>query len=357
MSEPLRVLIVEDSEDDALLLLRELKCGGYDPTFERVDAPAAMSEALDRQAWDIVLADFVMPRFSGLAALTLLKEKGLDLPFIIVSGKIGEDLAVEAMRSGAQDYLVKGKLGRLIPAVERELRDAASRRERRRAEDELRIDIAERQRAEEALKNSEQELKQSLEKLQATTEETIHAIALIVEMRDPYTSGHQRRVARLATAIAREMGFPKDRVAGIEMAADIHDVGKIYVPAEFLSKPSRLTETEFGLIKVHCRIGHDILKTIAFPWPIADIVLQHHERMDGSGYPSGLKGEDILIEARIMGVADVVEAMASHRPYRPAMGVDKALEELSKNVGVLYDPDVACACAKVFTKIGLWGDW
>jgi hypothetical protein len=202
-------------------------------------------------------------------------------------------------------------------------------------------------------KRAETELQRSLEKLQVTLEGTIHALASAVEMRDPYTAGHQRGVAQLACAIAKEMGLAEEQIEGIRMAGLIHDIGKINVPAEILSKPGTLNGLEFGLIKTHPQVGHDILNgTLEFPWPVAQIVLQHHERMDGSGYPQGLSGEEILLEARILGVADVVEAMASHRPYRPALSVSQALEEISQNRGILYDPEVVDACLKVFTEKG-----
>ncbi|MBI2865587.1 MAG: HD domain-containing protein [Chloroflexi bacterium] len=188
----------------------------------------------------------------------------------------------------------------------------------------------------------------ALERLQQAMEGTIRAIALTVEMRDPYTAGHQQRVAQLAVAIATEIGLTEEQVQGIRLAATIHDLGKIHVPAEILSKPSRLTAIEYNMIKTHPDAGFDILKTIDFPWPIAQIVLQHHERMDGSGYPHGLQGEDILLEARIVAVADTVEAMASHRPYRPTLGVDKALAEIATHRGVLYDPAVVDACLRLF---------
>ncbi len=174
----------------------------------------------------------------------------------------------------------------------------------------------------------------------------IQAIALTVETRDPYTSGHQIRVAKLAMMIAGEMNFSPDQVEGIKMAAEIHDIGKISVPAEILSKPSKLSDIEYQLIKIHPEAGYNIIKDIEFPWPIATIIVQHHERINGSGYPKGLKGEEILPEARILAVADVVEAIASHRPYRPAYGIDIAIEEISKNKGILYDPDIVDACLR-----------
>jgi putative nucleotidyltransferase with HDIG domain len=171
---------------------------------------------------------------------------------------------------------------------------------------------------------------------------------MTVEKRDPYTSGHQQRVADLTKAIAQELKLPADQIESIYMAAAIHDIGKISLPAEILVKPIQLSNIEISLIQAHAQAGYDILKGIEFPWPIADIVLQHHERMNGSGYPQGLAGDKILFEARIIGVADVVETMASHRPYRPSIGTDKALEEIAKNKGVLYDPLAVDACLVLF---------
>jgi putative nucleotidyltransferase with HDIG domain len=199
-------------------------------------------------------------------------------------------------------------------------------------------------------KKAEEELRHSVEKLRKITGATIQAMAQTVEVRDPYTAGHQRRVADLARAIATRMKLSSDRVDGIRLAGVIHDIGKISVPAEILSKPGLLTPLEFSLIKTHSQVGHDILKDIEFPWDIATMVLQHHERLDGSGYPQGVTGDRILLEARILTVADVVEAMASHRPYRPSLGLDKALEEIGGKKGRFYDPDVVDACVDLFTE-------
>ena len=199
-------------------------------------------------------------------------------------------------------------------------------------------------------KQAEQKIKQGYEKLQRTMEATINAISKIIEARDPYTAGHQLKVSKLAISIAQEMKLPEDKIEGIRIAALVHDIGKINTPAEILSKPSKLNEMEFSLIKNHPKTGYDILKNIDFPWPVARIVLQHHERLDGSGYPQGLKGDKILLEAKIIGVADVVEAMSSHRPYRPSLGIDKALEEIIQNKGILYDSEVVNASIKLFKE-------
>jgi PAS domain S-box-containing protein/putative nucleotidyltransferase with HDIG domain len=192
--------------------------------------------------------------------------------------------------------------------------------------------------------------KQNYERLLNNLKATIEAISLTVETRDQYTSGHQKRVTKLACAIATKMGLSEQKIEGINLAGIVHDIGKMYVPAEILSKPGRLNRIEFDMIKMHPQAGYDILKSVAFPWPIAQVVLQHHERMNGSGYPSGLSGDNILIESRIIAVADVVEAMASHRPYRPALGIDKALEEISQEKGVLYDSEVVEACLKLINE-------
>jgi HD-GYP domain-containing protein (c-di-GMP phosphodiesterase class II) len=199
-------------------------------------------------------------------------------------------------------------------------------------------------------KRMQQELQQSFESLKTAMHSTIQAISMTVEKRDPYTSGHQQRVANLAKVIAEELELPESQIECIYMAAAIHDIGKISLPAEILVKPIALSDIEISLIQAHSQAGYDILKGIEFPWAIADIVLQHHERMDGSGYPLGLPGDKIVLEARIICVADVVETMSSHRPYRPSIGMDKALEEITKNRGVLYDPRVVDACIKIFKE-------
>jgi PAS domain S-box-containing protein/putative nucleotidyltransferase with HDIG domain len=455
MSKPLRVLLVEDSEDDALLVIRELKKGGYDPVYDRVETAEAMHTALSEKTWDVILCDYKLPRFSGLDALNLYQERGIDIPFIIVSGAIGEETAVECMKAGALDYVMKNRLSRLVPAIERELKEAESRLQRKRAEEALRdseekyrlvVDNAgdaiivaqdgilkfvnpatiklfghpgetllskpfmefihpedrdmlyerytKRMRGEAVssvysfrimaldgsvkwveiraalipwegkpatlnflrditLQNQVEEYRiQSFERLRKAVGATVHAMSVAVETRDPYTAGHQRRVADLARAIATELGLSGERIDGLRMAGVIHDIGKISIPAEILSKPTRLTEIEFQLIKTHSQSGYDILKEIEFPWPIARIVLEHHERTDGSGYPNGLTGENLLMESKILAIADVVEAIASHRPYRAGLGMDAALDEITKNRAILYDAAAVEACLKLFKEKG-----
>jgi PAS domain S-box-containing protein len=591
MGKPLRVLMVEDSEDDVLLTVRALKKGGYDPAYERVETAGAMRTALREKTWDIIVCDYQMPQFNGLAAIALLKETGIDIPLIIVSGAIGEETAADCMRYGAHDYIMKGNLARLVPAIERELQEAESRSKRRQAEGALREseqkyhwivdnmadvitvmdmnlrftyvspsimrmrgytpeeavvqtfeqvmtpeslqiiakvfeeemnleaggtadpgrsrildlneyrkdgsivcmenhlsflrdeaqkavgiisltrDITERKRAEGALRESEElfrsylenapdgvymndlegnflygnrkceeitgyrreevigknflelnllpekslnkadkllqdnmegrstgpdevdlirkdgrlipveintnvvqrmgqrvvlsfarditerkqaeeELQRTLEKLRSAIQTTISVMVSAVESRDPYTAGHQVRSANLASAIATEMGLPREQIDGIQMAGSIHDIGKLSIPAEILSKPKKLTSIELSIVKEHSLKGFEMLRDVESPWPLAQIVYQHHERMDGSGYPGNLKGDQILLEARIMAVADVVEAMASHRPYRPSLGMDAALEEIENNKGKLYDAGAADACLRLFREKG-----
>jgi PAS domain S-box-containing protein/putative nucleotidyltransferase with HDIG domain len=204
-------------------------------------------------------------------------------------------------------------------------------------------DVSDRRRAED-------ELSLTLARLRKAMGATIQAMSLTIETRDPYTAGHQKRVSDLARAIATEMKLGPEDIDAIRMAASIHDLGKISIPAEILSKPGKISEYEFRLIQNHPQIGYEILRTIEFPWPIAEIVLQHHERMNGSGYPNGLRGEDISLIARILAVADVVEAMVSHRPYRSALTLGEAIHEITKNRGSLYDPDAVDACKRLFIE-------
>ncbi|MBN1153117.1 MAG: PAS domain-containing protein [Dehalococcoidia bacterium] len=590
MGTPLRVLIVEDSEDDARFVLRELGRGGYDLVSRRVDTPEDMDAALKEGTWDTVISDYTMPRFSAPAALKLLQGSGLDLPFIVVTGAVGEEIAVGVMKAGAHDYVMKENLGRLPSTVERELRQAELRRERKRVAEALKQseqrlkdaqnlgkigswesdaatnkiewssetyeiyerdqalgplspdeeagcytpagverlreairmateegkesgfdvtatlpggttkylhtwmrpvkdetgrvvklfgtvqDITERKQAEERekqqrvfsealmetspacilvvdsdgkvvfanaetdrvlglsrdgvvgmvfgedfrlldisgapvpeeqlpvsrvfltrqplysteyafdsptgrrifsisaaplfdetgsvlhgvatvedisdIKRHAQELEQAVERLQKAMYATVEAMSATVEMRDPYTASHQRRVTVVACAIARELGAGKDSVLALTVAGRMHDLGKLKVPTEILTRPGKLSALELQMMKEHPQATYDLLKGIDFPWPVAEICLQHHERLDGSGYPQGLTGEQMLPEARILAVADVFESMSSHRPYRPALGVKAALAELQQHSGTLYDADAVDACVRLVRAKG-----
>ncbi len=330
----MRILLVEDNADHRGLM--SLALTGHDPAWQ-VEEVASGEEALRRlaeeEAYDLVFLDYSLPERSGLEVLDEIRRDEAPPPVVIVTGLGDEQVAVAAMKGGAYDYVVKGAgyLHRL-PVVAGRAVEAHQ----------LAVDR----------KQAREELQHSLEKLREALGAIIQTVALTVETKDPYTAGHQRRVSDLARAVANEMGLSAEQIDGIRMAGAIHDLGKIGVPAEILSKPGQLDDFQYGLIQAHSQVGYDILKTIEFPWPVAQIVLQHHERLDGSGYPAGLSGEEILLEARILAVADVVEAMASFRPYRPALGIDKALEEISQNRGILYDPEAIDACLRLFTEKG-----
>ena len=196
----------------------------------------------------------------------------------------------------------------------------------------------------------EEKLRRNYKKLQRILDGTVNALASVVEKRDPYTAGHQRRVSLLCCAIAGELGLPDEQIEGIRIASLLHDIGKLHVPAEILNKPGQLSEVEMKIVKTHPQVGYEILAEVEFSWPVSKIVLQHHERVKGYGYPHGLTGDDICLEGKILGVADVVEAMVSHRPYRPARSIDEALEEITQNAGTLYDPEVASICVKLFRE-------
>jgi len=329
MNIPLKVLIIEDNHDDAFLIERALSNGGYKPISDIICDKESMIERLSSQKWDIVLSDYSMPGFSGIEALSIYQEYGLDIPFIIVSGTVGEETAVNAMKAGAHDYVMKGNLSRLAPAIRREIHDAGDRQK---------------------IKQAEWKLQKNAEKLKKTLEGFLQTMVRVIESKDPYTAGHQQRVASLADAIAHKNELSAEQVEGLRFAAIIHDIGKISVPSDILSKPGKINEYEFALIKQHTTVGYHILSEINFPWPIADIVHQHHERMGGTGYPRGLKGTDILMEARIIAVADVVESISSHRPYRPALGIDVALEEILNSRGKDYDANVVDACVSLFRE-------
>jgi len=272
-----------------------------------------------------------MPGMDGIELAKRINEE-YDADVILITGFIDEYSYDNVIEIGVSDFLEKPiGIDELILRLRRVLRERTNIRERNRAEEELR---------------------DSLKKLRTAMESIVEALVLAIEKKDPYTSGHQKRVATLAGAIAKEMGLPQDQIDGVRMAAMIHDIGKNAIPGQILSKPAELTKLEMGMIEEHPQIGYDILKGIEFPWPVAQMVLQHHERTDGSGYPQGLLGDEIYLGAKILGVADVVEAMASHRPYRASLGLDSAMDEISKNRGILYDPDVVDAGLRLLREKG-----
>ncbi|MBW1787522.1 MAG: response regulator [Deltaproteobacteria bacterium] len=327
------ILIVDDEKAIRSVIGEVLRLKGHDCTLA-ADAMEAR-ELLGKDAFDLVLCDIKMPGESGLEFIRYAIEAHPNTAAIMITSMNDPAMGEDAIRIGVYDYIIKPfDLNGVVISVANALRRRQLEIDNRAYRERLEHMVAERTSA----------LEDSLDRLQKALKGTIHAMARTVEMKDPYTAGHQQRVGDISAAIAREINLSEERVSYIHLAGLIHDVGKISIPAEILTKPGKLTEIEFELIKTHSRNGYEILKSIEFPWPIARIVLQHHERVDGSGYPSALKGEAILLEARILGVADVLETIASHRPYRPALGVDHAIEELKRYKGILYEGMVVDAC-------------
>lgn len=456
LNRELRVLLLEDTPTDAELAERELRKAGIAFTSLRVDRQDAFVRALEEFRPDIVLSDYNLPDFNGMAALEIVRSEHPEVPVVMVTGALSDIEAVELIHAGAKDYVLKDRLARLAPAVQRALAAEQSARARQAAEQALReseakfralvestsdwiweideqavytytspqvyvllgyrvdevigktpFDLMPQDEAEQAKarfdallkerkhfwlvenaflhkdgrmvfletsgapsfdaqgmfrgyrgidrditerKETERERLASAERLEHSLMQTIEAIAATVEARDPYTAGHQRRVANLARAIAQEMGLSDHNIRGLYLAATIHDLGKVSIPVEILSKPTQLSPFEYDLIKTHPQTGYDIIKDAQFPWPISKIVLQHHERMDGSGYPQKLTGEQMQQEAKILAVADVVEAMSSDRPYRPGLGLEAALEEIIRQRGVLYEAAVVDCCIALFRE-------
>jgi HD-GYP domain-containing protein (c-di-GMP phosphodiesterase class II) len=330
--EPVTILILEDEPAHVESIRRAFLHSGKRTKLEVVGTLREYRERVAAQAPDIAILDLNLP--DGMADKFLISRPDAGpFPILIMTSYGDEQTAVSAMKAGAIDYVAKSpEAFTVMPhTVERALREWNLLQDRKRAEKNL--------------------LKTNQRLSQAITA-TIQVLSMTVEARDPYTAGHQRRTTILAEAIAGEMGFPPEKIEGLRMAGKIHDIGKISVPSEILNKPAKLTPAECNLVKTHSQKGYEILKDVESPWPLAEIVYQHHERMNGSGYPRGLKGDEILVEARILAVADTVEAMASHRPYRPAPEVEAALEEIDKSKGILYDSDVVAACLKLFREKG-----
>jgi len=331
MNQVLRVLMIDDSEDDVLIIVRKLKSEECDLSYERVDDALSMKKAIQEKSWDIILCDYNMPRFSVQAAISVLQQEKVDVPLIVVTGTSGEDVIAQCMRWGARDFIEKSHLERLYPAMLRE-REVMEIRKK--------------------CVWLEHELQQTIENVQGTFHSILQIMVAAVEARDPFTVGHQLRAADLAFAIASEMGLAQEKMETLKLAASLHDIGKMTAPLEVLAKPSKLTDIEFSLIKEHASNGFKILKAVDSPWPLAEIIHQHHERVNGSGYPENLRGEEILLEARILAVSDVVESMTSNRSYRPAPGIGAALEEIRNNKGILYDAVVVDACLQLFEVRG-----
>ncbi len=327
--DKVKVMVVDDDDSVLKTTAHILEEEGY-----QTEAFSTGREAIDKFNTNIhaVVLDINMPDMSGFHVFKKIKYRNPYIPIIFHTGAAARKEERRDLRRQFRPhaYVQKGDPEQLMDTVVSAV--------------ESYWHIIRNVNFSESLYS---ELKQNSDKIKTNIEGTIHAMAMTVEMRDPYTAGHQRQVANRAHAIAEKMDIPREQINSIYLAGTIHDIGKMQVPIEILSKCGKLTELEFNMIKTHPQAGHDILKAIEFQWPIAEFVLQHHERMDGSGYPSGLSGNNILIEARILSVADVVDAIVPHRPYRPALGIEKAQEEISNNRGILYDSNVVDACLSV----------
>ncbi len=450
----MKVLYLEDNLWDRELVEEVLAKEGFE--VKLVSCREELEEVLEKMDFSVVLTDLNVLGFEGLKVLEIVREKDPFMPVVLLTGTGSEELAVEALKRGAMDYVVKTPkhIKRLPETIRRAVENARLIKENEEAQRALREserllhDILEgisagiavyrgerhlyvnramekitgyskqellsnpiwtviapedRDRVKERAlkrqmgegvpdrydfrilqkgggrrwvelrssrirwgdklvwlgtffditerKEAEEEREELLSKYKKLLYQIVKAFSSAVEIKEPYTAGHQKRVAELSEAIAKEMGIDKERLEGIKVAALLHDIGKgLGVPLEVLNKPGKLNPIEFAFVKAHPELGYRILKEVEFPWPVAEAILQHHERLDGSGYPRGLKGEQIILEARIIAVADVVEAITSHRPYRASLGLESALEEIDKNKGVLYDPTVVAACLKAFQK-------
>ncbi len=372
--EKYRLLLVDDVPNNIMVAGNILRKVNYSIVFATNG-----QEALNRvkkNDFDLILLDIMMPEMDGFEVCRRLKNdpRTRDIPIIFLTAKMDTESIVEAYDVGGQDFVTKPfNETELLARIKVHLELSKSHEKLKNMNDKLQHEIKERRQLEEEIRKTNEELEQRVkvrtvelsneidqrkktsDELKKTNDrlndlmfEIILTMARLVEVRDPYTAGHQHRVWQLAHAIANEMKLEKSSIDALRAAAIVHDLGKMYIPSEILSKPGKLEPVEYEFLKLHPTKGYDILKAIDFPWPVAKIVYQHHERINGEGYPLGLTGDEILPEAKIIAVADVVEAISSHRPYRPSLGTEFALEQIKKDRGTAFDPDVVDACLRVF---------
>ncbi len=362
------ILTIEDEDILRNNIVSYLEDSGYD-VVEAANGRTGL-EMFRMHKPNMVLLDLRMSEMDGLEVLREIRKDSADTPVIIVSGTGNIIDAIEAIHLGAWDYINKPivEMQVLEYAINKSLERSQLLQENKRHRAHLEEEITKRTAALEKTTVELQELNtrlakeikerifaedaliKSLDSLERSISGTISTLSSIAEMRDPFTGGHQQRVASLSRAIALELGLSEEEIKGVYVAAMLHDIGKLSIPAEILVKTGHLNPIEFKYIMQHSQSGYDILKMIEFPWPVAQIVLQHHENLDGSGYPQGLTGDGILIYAKIIRVADVIEAMVSHRPYRNALGIDLALNAIKKNSRLLYDDRVVQACTDLFVN-------
>ncbi|MDX9786636.1 MAG: response regulator [Desulfobacterales bacterium] len=329
------VMIVDDNPTNIDVLVDTLK---RDYRLRVAKTGAKAIACAETQHPDLILLDVMMPGMNGFDVCVQLKEnpKTADIPVIFITAVNDPMHIARGFEVGAVDYVTKPFYGLEVLARVQNHLTIREMREALNAQNTI----------------LEQKVKEKTAALEEMFNATIQTMALAVEIRDPYTAGHQTRVAALACTIAQKMGLPDRQIETIRYAGLLHDIGKIRIPAAIMNRPGKLLPVEREIIHIHPQVGYDLLKNIPFPWPIAEIVYQHHEKLDGSGYPRGLAGDEILLEARVLGVADLVEAESSHRPYRPTMGIEFALAEIEKNRGILYDERVVDACLALFREDG-----
>ncbi len=361
------ILLIDDEEAILEIMAAMLADEGYDLLTA---GSAEEGLALLKKTPDVslIISDQHMPGMTGVQFFAQARHISPDALRVLLTGYTDTDAIIDAINSGGiHRYLTKPwSREDFLHTIRQMLGKADLMRENRRLDELVKKQNAElldlNKGLEEKVRQKTRHLNQSLEELRSSLEKirmilggTVLAMSRIVESRDPYTAGHEQQVARIACIISEKLLLPVDRVEAIRIAGQLHDIGKIAVPSEILTKPGRLSPLEMEMVKTHCRNAYDILKAIEFPYPVAKIILQHHERMDGSGYPQGLKGEDILLEARIIACADVIEAISSHRPYRPAMDIDTAMKEITDHRGILYDANVVDACLDIYRTQGRQG--
>jgi putative two-component system response regulator len=342
------VLVVDDNPNNLHILCNMLENEGYRvrPALNGTLALRAIKSVLP----DIILLDIRMPEIDGYEVCRILRQDPVtrDIPVIFISALQETEDKVNAFKSGGVDYVVKPfQVEEVLARLNTHISLSRTRKALEAAYEVMESRVEERTRE---LFAAREEQYRAAENLKRSLVQTIEAMGLALEKRDPYTAGHQRAVSHLAVNIAQRLGLPEQQIDGLRLGSLVHDIGKIYVPAEILNRPGTLSDAEMHLIRTHPEVGYEIIKGVEFPWPVADMILQHHERLDGSGYPRGLKGNEILLEAQIMAIADVIEAMSSHRPYRAALGKGAAQEELCRQRGILYSPEITDAALAILEE-------
>jgi putative nucleotidyltransferase with HDIG domain len=357
------ILIVDDEESILNSFQRVLADEDYEVHTVNNGSEGLNKLRTAQKPYSVIVSDQRMPEMSGVQFFAQAKDIFPDAVRILLTGYADSDAIIDAInKGGVHLYFTKPlREEEILLHIKQSLSKVEILAENKRLVELIKIKNQELVKLNKTLEKKAndrtndllaqtEKLKDSYKKSQLILDGIVKTLSKIVETRDPYTSGHEDQVAKIACKIAKEMKLTEEQVSSIYISATLHDIGKISVPSEILTKPSVLTNLERAIIKTHCKVANDILANIEFPYPVAEIIYQHHERMDGSGYPRGLKGDNIALEARIIGVADVIDAMASYRPYRPALGVDAAIEEITKFRGVTYDPSVVDACLKIYKR-------